>query len=109
MANSYKILGQVAPSATTTTTLYTVPSDTEAIVNSFMIINRDSSASTFRISIRPTGESLSDKHYQIYDSGVPGNDTLFLSPSWALSAGDIVEVYSLSGLFSFTATGVEIS
>jgi hypothetical protein len=63
MPTNYKVLGQSAPSATTATTLYTVPSVTEAVVSSIVIANRDASSATFRIAIRPDGATLANEHY----------------------------------------------
>jgi hypothetical protein len=44
MATAYKVLGQVAPAATTATTVYTVPSATEAVVSSVTVCNRAGAA-----------------------------------------------------------------
>ena len=48
MADDLKVLGQVDPSATTTTTLYTVPDMTQTTVSSIVAANRTGSAITFR-------------------------------------------------------------
>ena len=48
-----KVLGQSNPSATTATTLYTVPSAKEAVVSSISIANLTSTDATFRIAVRP--------------------------------------------------------
>ena len=39
MATAYKVLGQSKPAAGTLTTLYTVPSSTEAVISSLTIAN----------------------------------------------------------------------
>jgi len=39
MATAYKVLAQSAPSATTETTLYTVPAGTSAVVSTMAIAN----------------------------------------------------------------------
>jgi len=45
---TYKVLAQSAPdSADTETTLYTVPSATEAVVSTIVVANLTSSATTF--------------------------------------------------------------
>jgi hypothetical protein len=49
MATTYKVLGQSNPSATTATTLYTVPSATSTIVSTITVANLAGSAATFRI------------------------------------------------------------
>ena len=58
MATNYKVLGQSAPSATTDTTLYTVPASTQAVVSTVSVCNRGSAAATFRIAVRPDGASI---------------------------------------------------
>jgi hypothetical protein len=51
MADSLKVLGQVDPSATTVTVLYTVPDMTQTTVSSIVAANRSGSAITFRLSV----------------------------------------------------------
>jgi hypothetical protein len=60
MATTYKVLGQVAPGATTDTTLYTVPAGTEAVVSTLIVANRASTAATYRIAIRPNAATLAN-------------------------------------------------
>ena len=60
MATTYKVLGQSAPSATTLTTLYTVPSATTAVISSIVIANRDASSATYRIAVRPDGAAIAN-------------------------------------------------
>ena len=63
MATTYKVLGQSAPSATTDTTLYTVPASTETVVSTIAVANRAATNATFRIAIRPDGASIANQHY----------------------------------------------
>lgn len=109
MATTYKVLGQVNPSATTATTLYTVPSSTETVVATIAVANQDSSAATFRIAIRPAGETLDPKHYIAYDSTVAANDTTALTIGVTLAATDVITVYSSTTTISFNAFGSEIA
>ena len=51
MSDSLKVLGQIAPAATTETDLYTVPAATQTTVSSIVIANRDSGAATQIICI----------------------------------------------------------
>jgi len=46
MPTTYKVLGQSAPSATTATTLYTVPSATSAVVSTLVVANRAATSAT---------------------------------------------------------------
>ena len=109
MANAYKVLGQTAPSATTATGLYTVPSATEAVVSSVSICNRGASAGTFRIMVRPDGATLSNQHYFVYDATIPANDTIVMTVGLTLDATDVLEVYASSADMTFHAYGSEIT
>jgi hypothetical protein len=109
MATTYKVLGQSAPSATTATTLYTVPSATEAVISTITIANRAAASATFRVAIRPAGATLANQHYVAYDSTVPANDTISLTLGITLAATDVVTVYASTANFSFNIFGSEIS
>lgn len=109
MATTYKVLGQSAPSATTATTLYTVPAATEALVSSIAVCNRSASAATYRISIRPDGATLANEHYLVYDSSCPANDTVIFTIGITVNADDVVEVYASSADLTFHAYGTEMA
>lgn len=109
MATTYKVLGQVAPSATTATTLYTVPSSTQTVVSTIGVCNRTGSELSFRIAIRPAGETLATKHYIAYDAKVSGNDSTFITVGATLDATDVITVYASTADLSFTAFGSEIA
>jgi hypothetical protein len=109
MATAYKELGQSAPSATTATALYTVPSATETVVSTLSICNRGTASGTFRLSVRPDGASLANQHYLVYDASVAAKDTLFLTVGATIDATDVLEVYASTADFSFSAFGSEIS
>lgn len=109
MATAYKVLGQSAPSATTATALYTVPSATETVVSTVTVCNRGSSAGTFRVSVRPDGASLANQHYVVYDASCAAKDTITLTLGLTIDASDVLEVYASTADFSFNAFGSEIS
>jgi glucose-6-phosphate dehydrogenase assembly protein OpcA len=109
MATTYKVLGQVSPSATTATTAYTVPSTTQAVVSTIVVANRGSSEQTFRISIRPGGEAQADKHYIAYDVPLAANGLNALTLGITLGATDVITVYNSSGDLSYSVFGTEIS
>ena len=109
MATAYKVLGQSAPSATTDTTLYTVPSATETVVSTIAICNRAASAGTYRIAIRPDGASIANQHYLAYDVAIAANDSTALTLGITINASDVITVRASSADMSFTAFGSEIS
>lgn len=108
MANSYKVLGQSAPSATTNTTLYTVPSSTSAVASTLAVCNR-STSTNFRVAIRPAGATLANQHYIIYDNYVNQYDTVFLTLGVTLATTDVVTVYAGTANLSFSLFGTEIT
>ena len=108
MATAYKVLGQSAPSATTNTTLYTVPSATSAVCSTLAICNRGVST-TFRVAVRPAGATLADEHYIVYDSAISAGDAVFLTIGVALATTDVVTVYAGTADLSFSLFGSEVS
>jgi len=109
MATVYKVLGQSNPSATTATTLYTVPASTSTIVSSITICNQAAAVGTYRIAIRPAGATLATQHYIAYGVIIAANDTTVLTLGITLAATDVITVYGSSTSFSFSAFGSEIS
>jgi hypothetical protein len=109
MANVYKILGQISPSATTETVLYTVPASTSAVCSSISICNRGGTQTTFRVSLSKAGASTTNKDYLYYDVTLAGNDTFIATIGISLATTDIVRVYSGNASLSFQLFGTEIS
>lgn len=108
MPTAYKVLGQVAPGATTATTLYTVPAATSAVCSTLAICNRGASGS-IRVSVRPAGAAQANEHYLVYDSTMAGTDTMLLTLGISLAATDVVTVYASTANFSFSLFGAEIT
>ena len=109
MPATYKVLGQSSPSATTATTLYTVPSSTSTIVSTLVVCNRDTASATFRIAVRPGGASLANQHYIIYDSSIASNDTVTFTLGITLASTDEITIYASTANFSFCAFGSELT
>ena len=109
MANAYKVLGQIAPSATTATAIYTVPSATEAVVSSVTVCNRGATDTTFRLAVRPNGATLADEHYVAYDVAITANDTMIFTIGITVDAADVLEGYAGNANLSFAAFGSEIA
>jgi len=110
MPNAYKVLGQVAiTSANTDTTLYTVPSSTSSVVSTITACNRGSSATTFRIAVRPAGASIANQHYIVYDAAINANDLLSFTLGLTLATTDVITVRSASTNLTFNAYGTEIT
>lgn len=108
MANTYKVLGQISPAATTNSTLYTVPAATSAVTSTLTVCNR-STATNVRVAVRPGGAALADQQYILYDVVVNANDTLFFTIGISLATTDVVTVYAGTANVSFGLFGTEIS
>lgn len=101
------ILGQASLSATTDTTVYTVPAGTLAVVN-INVTNRSSSnAASVRIALAAAG-TPEDKEYIEYDASVPSNGVLERT-GIALGEGARVVVYSSIASCSANVYGLEQS
>jgi glucose-6-phosphate dehydrogenase assembly protein OpcA len=109
MPTTYKVLAQSNPSATTATTLYTVPASTSTVVSTITVCNQAASAATFRIAVRPAGATLAAVHYVAYDVALAANDTTAITLGLTLATTDVVTVYASSATVSFHAYGSEIS
>ena len=111
--NTYKILGQVNPSANTQSNVYVVPAATEAVVNSITVANQGTSNVSYSVIVMPTAEFASPasngKYFLIRGSSMPGGDTATLTLSLTLPAGAVLAANTNSADLSFSAFGVEIS
>ena len=109
MATTYKILGQVNPTANTLSNVYVVPAATSGIVNSIIISNQAATNASFSIVVRPSSEALNGKHYIVRGCVVPASDTLTMTLSLTLPTDAILAANTNSSSLSFGAYGVEIS
>lgn len=109
MATTYKVLGQSNPAATTLTTLYTVPSATQAVISSISVANLTATAATFRIAVRPAGASISNQHYLGYDITVGASDTTIITVGITMNATDVLSVYGSTASLVFQAFGSEVA
>jgi hypothetical protein len=109
MPTIYKVLGQVAPSATTLTTLYTVPSATDTVVSTIAICNRAGTSGTYRIAVRPAGATVANQHYIVFGATVAASDSVLLTLGITLDTTDVISVFASSADMSFSAFGSEIS
>ena len=109
MPTVYKVLGQSNPSATTATTLYTVPASTSTVVSTITVANLAGSSATYRISVRPAGAAQTNAMYLAYDVTVGALDTTTITLGVTLATTDVVTVYASTATLAFQAFGSEIS
>lgn len=109
MPTNYKVLGQVVPASGVDSTLYTVGAGVQTIVSTVTICNTGPVSSLYRIAIRPSGESLDQKHYIAYDAPVEQYDSAMLTVGLSLSQSDVITVNASQSGVAFNAYGAEIS
>ena len=109
MPQAHKVLGQSNPSAASLSTLYAVPASTQAVCSTITVCNTASTATTYRIAVRPAGASIATSQYLAYDVAIPANDTATLTLGVTLAATDVISVYAASANVAFSAFGVEIT
>lgn len=109
MATTYKVLAQSAPSATTSTDLYTVGAGKSAIISTIVVANRAAAPATYRIAVRVAGATLGNAQYIAYDVTVGASDSTTLTLGITLAATDVVTVYASTANLSFNVFGSEIA
>lgn len=109
MATTYKVLGQIEPSANSVTTVYTVPSATQAVVSTITACNQGTLSANVRIAVQPNAETLADKHYLVYDVALAAGQTAAFTLGITVDAADIIAVRASTATVSFNVFGSEIS
>ena len=105
MADTLKVLGQVAPADTNNADLYTVPDDTQTTVSSLVACNLTGNTPNLRV-----GASVENEHYIYYGKVMVANDSIFIIIGITLSDGDVVTVRSSAAdEIAFSLFGVETS
>lgn len=104
----FKILGQSYPNASTLTTLYTTPTTASAVTSGLFVCNQTLTGSTWRLAVRPGGNSVSASNYIYYDTPIYSNETQQINMALTLSATDVVSCYASSSGVSFNLFGEEL-
>jgi hypothetical protein len=109
MPKSYKVLGQINPTANTATTVYTVPASTNTVISTVTVCNQAVTAASFSLAVRPAGEALAAKHYVSFNTSIPANDSIGLTLGITMAATDVLTANANTSTISFNAFGTEIS
>lgn len=108
MTTEYKVLGQLASTANTTATLYTVPGSNSAVCSSLVICNAGSSNATVSVQVCVANAASDIKQYIVNNNNLVINDTLFMTLGVTLAATDTVRCTSNIANVSFNLFGSEI-
>ena len=108
MPNTYKILGQVNPSANTQSNVYVVPASTNTVVNLITICNGTQNAVLIDLVTRPSTEAIATKHFILKALTIPAADTLVLDTGVALQTSAILSANVTGANATSSAAGVAI-
>jgi hypothetical protein len=109
MAETVKSPSYLLPSANTLSTLYTVPSATQAVVSTINVCNTASTDATYRIAVVPSGVSITNANYLVYDATITGNESISFTQGVTMGAGDVLQVRASTASVSFNAFKMEIT
>lgn len=108
MTTVYKVLGQIAPTANTATTLYTVPSGNAAVCSSITICNGSGANANVSVQVAVANAASSASQYVVYNNTIVPQDTLFMTLGVTLAATDTVRVTATGANVAFQLFGSEI-
>jgi hypothetical protein len=100
MATTVKALARVA-AATSSTTLYTVPSSTTAVISNIAVTNTAGTAGTFTLTLN--GVALHTT------TAIAANTTVYIDLKQTLAASQVVAGLASATTINFHISGVEIS
>jgi hypothetical protein len=109
MATTYKVLGQLNPTANTLSNVYTVPSATQAVISTITVCNQSASNASYSISVSNNGVADNASHYIIRGGVVPAADSIGITLGLTLDASDQVRCNTNSANISFNIFGSEIT
>ena len=112
MAQTYKRLGAINPSANTQTNVYVVPASTEAVISTIAICNQDSTNVSYSLIVMPPGAFASPSaaaNFVIRGAVVPAADSIILTIGLTANAGTVIAANTNNPNVSFSIFGSEIT
>lgn len=102
-----KVMSQTALTATTTTTLYTVPASTTSVMKEVLLCNTDTATRTVTMQIG-TGTTVAFRFLSAV-SLIPGETKIFTFSTIAAAASTITGGADAGSVVGCTISGVEIT
>ena len=112
MAESYKVLGQAAPSLDTLTDLYTVPALTSAVAAMLSVAqigDANDPAATYRLSVAIAGASDDPQQIILNEIQLAANVAQLIKLGLTLGPLDVVRVRCRDAACAFSLFGTEIT
>lgn len=101
------VLGQSAPAATTSTTIYTVDTGRRAVVSTIAVAETGGVDAKIRINVGKAGAATAVGNAIAHDLYLPKATHYGFTEGITLAAGDKLYVYSDTGGVTFTVFGEE--
>jgi hypothetical protein len=112
MAQEYKTLAQVTPTAQVLTNLFVTSASSQAVIGTITVsglTEPPGTNSSFSLVVRPINEAIEDKHYIFRGSPVIAGDILVVSGAITMGPNTILAANNYTGNAHFTVYGVEIT
>jgi len=112
MAQEYKTLAQVTPTADVLTNLFVTGASTQAVIGTITVsglFEPPGTNSSFSLLVRPINEEIDDKHYIFRGSPVLSEEVLIISGAVTMGPNTILAANNYTGNAHFTVYGVEIT
>lgn len=109
MAQTYEILGQLAPTANTLTNVFVTGASSSAIVGTITLHNFSDANASYSLVVRPINETLANKHFIIRGGVLPAREMISITGAVTMNASAILAANTSGGSVSFNAYGVEIT
>jgi len=112
MAQSYKRLGAINPSANTQTNVYVVPAATSAVVSTITICNQATTNASYSLALMDASQfnaSAPVATFLVRGAIVPAADSIILTIGLTANASSVFVANTNSPNISFSMFGSEIS
>jgi len=109
MAQSYKVLGQITPTANTLTNVYVTGASSSSIVGTITLHNFSDSNTSYSLVVRPINETIDNKHYIVRGGVLPARELITITGAVTLNSSAILAANTGGSSVSINAYGVEIS
>jgi hypothetical protein len=112
MAQTYKRLGAINPSANTQTNVYVVPAATEAVISTITVCNQSAANASYSLAMMDASEfnaAAPAATFLVRGATVPAADSIILTIGLTANAGSILAANTNDGSISFSAFGSEIT
>ena len=111
MAQSFKRLGAINPSANTQTNVYVVPAATSAVISTITICNQAATNASYSLALMDSSQfssSAPTATYIIRGGVVPAADTVAITLGLTANAGMVLAANASSSSISIGAFGTEV-